>query len=192
MGGLPESITLPTPKLSLTIEFTKYRTMSEELCGIYVFRGKHGECLYVGQSKCFRKRFYGHERDSPFNALIYNVDLYVIHDPYVREIFETVFIDRMKPYYNRAKAFSKVRASQDAIYFDIAALEDEVMMLEDEKSEILDDYAWGVADDCADEDYRPSEALGELMRTTRRIPEIDDEVAELSRKIRRLYRKISS
>lgn len=199
MADSRDSITLPVPQLTSTIAFENFLALDEILCGIYVFRGKFGQCLYVGQTRSFRRRFYSHRRDSYFAPHIVTVDLYVINDPYIREIFETVFIDRMKPYYNRAKAFSKVRAWQDAIYFEIEAMEDDVRSLESELAEILEDASsdsleesLSIDDDYSDHDVYHREALGACMRAIVRIPEIEAEISSLSSEIRQLYKKIST
>lgn len=195
MRGLPESYVFKTPTKTATIPVDGFDRVDDALSGLYVFRGKYSEFLYVGQTKSFRKRFASHLTSSPFSRLIYRADIYRVDDPYMREIFETVFINELRPYYNRAKSFAKGRASHDAVLFEIESLEGERQALEGEKVEILDavdrsdDYI--PEEDYTDYDEALRYMLGEDLRAVERLPEIDAEIRLITQKINLLYRKIS-
>lgn len=195
-----QSYEFKTPTKTATIAVDDFVNIDRTLRGIYVFRGKYGDCLYVGQTKSFRSRFMSHLASSMFSRLIYSADIYRVDDPYTREIFETVFIDELKPYYNRAKSFGKQRARYDAVCFEIESLEGERLALEEERAEILD--AVNRPEDHELRPYDPYEEytdfdeavyaiFGEDLRMTERVPEIDAEISRINGEIRRLNEKVS-
>lgn len=196
-----QSYEFKTPKKTGTIAVDDFANIDRTLRGIYVFRGKYGDCLYVGQTKSFRSRFMSHLATSMFNRHIFSADIYRVDNPYEREIFETVFIDELKPYYNRAKSFARNRAKYDDIHFEIESLEAERLSLEEEKAEILDavdrpaqDSEWFFFDpyeEYTDFDEALSSILGEDLRYSERIPEINAEISRINDEIRRLNEKVS-
>lgn len=80
-----------------------------KLAGIYVFRGKRGKRLYIGQSKNLKQRMYSHfSRSSTLQHItehVYYVEFFVIDDPMEREIYETYMINVWDSKYNTDKKF---------------------------------------------------------------------------------------
>lgn len=183
------------PEISATKHLHDFNTIGNGYRGVYVFRNMYGDCLYVGQSKTLRQRLTTHVRKSPFSAHISSVDLYFLDEGFDREICETVFIDRLKPRYNKDKVFREF-AEDVAITIDkIEELECERTTLSEElwglremlRRDTNEDYFEGEDDYYTDEDELCSQLLGEDLRGIERISEIEDEIPLLSGRINSLY-----
>lgn len=188
------------PSLSFSAKVSDFKDIDQELRGIYVFRGKYGDCLYIGQTKSFRRRLANHLASSPFSRLIHTADLFATEDPLIREIFETIFINEMKPRFNRAKSFNRDRSLHDFYFYEISKLEDDIQTLEEELFDIKDAVDRPIcdlfsydefADIFTDPDEEITHKLGEDLRHVYRIPEIEVEIRRLKTETREIYRKLT-
>jgi excinuclease UvrABC nuclease subunit len=72
--------------------------------GLYFLYDHEGVLLYIGQSKNLRKRIAAKlvkMQEVKSFAVVY------VQDPFDREIYETAFINEMKPSQNKSKVFYK-------------------------------------------------------------------------------------
>src|SRR5690554_618123 len=79
--------------------------------GIYVLYDCNGECLYVGQSTNLAVRLYQHINGMTNTSSIYemidDIKVALCYDDFLREIYETVTINELRPCENREKVFYK-------------------------------------------------------------------------------------
>ena len=86
------------------------------ISGVYFYYDENEKVIYVGKSKCLRERFLQHRQahDVP-GAKYYKYA--VVFDPVDMDIYETYYINRIKPPLNKSKAFYK----QEVDHIEIVA-----------------------------------------------------------------------
>lgn len=76
-----------------------------EVGGVYVFLTHDDKELYIGKTKCFKKRMTSHKFKGCFTRdfihLVTKVRLYEMDDATDRAIYEIYFINKLQPIFNK-------------------------------------------------------------------------------------------
>ncbi|MGP4061814.1 hypothetical protein [Halobacillus sp. H74] len=76
----------------------KVREFKFGIKACYIFYGKYDVPLYVGSTKCIRKRMYQHMNNTSYIDEVEKVEIRITERPNELEMF---FIGKLDPYYNK-------------------------------------------------------------------------------------------
>ncbi|MBW3113504.1 GIY-YIG nuclease family protein [Bacillus sp. MCCB 382] len=193
-------IKIEPPHKTETVAVNNFEGIRENFGGVYVFKDRFNNVLYVGKTRRFKKRLSehlrGYGRSKLFSQHIYTADLYTLREEYDREIYETYMIDRLNPKYNVDKVYRKENEIVADIKEKIDRLEARQFELVEESDEIIEnfnrDYDEESEDDyeCYDEDYLALLRLGEDLRGVERLDAIESEMGRIRAKINYYYGKL--
>lgn len=164
--------------------------------GVYVLRDHNDNVLYVGKSFQLYKRLKDHIAgrgpSEAFCHLIDNIIVYFVADDYEVDIYESYVINLLKPKFNKDKVFYR---KNDNLYDLYRVQYDEVCelidYLTDKRDELKEERrnlspAFDVDDTIVDDMEQSQYLLGELLRLNEKIDELDEKLANLRYKRRRL------
>ncbi|MFE7820579.1 GIY-YIG nuclease family protein [Priestia megaterium] len=194
-------IKITAPEVYATITLKDINSLRESVGGVYVFKDRFGVVLYVGKTMQFRKRLADHRRGDGrsklFVSQIETIDLYNIPDDYEREMYETFFINDLQPKYNIAKVYEELPEVRAGIEEEIDRLEYVLYQLSEEKQSIewsyFDDdeeFEENPEHDSLDDDYFNEMSLGQALRDSERLADIEVEVPRIRAKINDLRKKL--
>jgi len=93
-------------KLSEKLKASDLEKIPPEIGGIYFVYNRKGELIYIGRSKCLRKRlldhFAGRTHTNPFHKEFYEFRYMAVRNKTERKIYELYAINALKPKYNQA------------------------------------------------------------------------------------------
>lgn len=194
-------IKITAPEVYATITLKDINSLRESVGGVYVFKDRFGVVLYVGKTMQFRKRLADHRRGDGrsklFVSQIETIELYNVPDDYEREMYETFFINDLQPKYNIAKVYEELPEVRAGIEEEIDRLEYVLYQLSEEKQSIewsyFDDgeeFEENPEHDSLDDDYFNEMSLGQALRDSERLADIEVEVPRIRAKINDLRKKL--
>jgi predicted GIY-YIG superfamily endonuclease len=193
-------IKIEPPHKTETVFVEKFGGIRKNFGGVYVFKDRFDNVLYVGKTRRFKKRLSehlrGHGRSKIFSQHIFTADLYALAEEYEREIYETYMIDRLKPKYNVDKVYRKEDEITADIKVKIDRLEARQFELTEESDEIIENFSRDRAEEAEDgcgyydEDYLALLRLGEDLRGVERLEAIEAEMARIRSRIKDYYGKL--
>ncbi|MEK4970697.1 GIY-YIG nuclease family protein [Cytobacillus sp. FSL R7-0696] len=161
--------------------------------GIYVLRGKNDKVLYVGKSIRLYKRLTDHTtgrgESQRFSHLIEDITVYFVAEDYEIDIYESFAINFFQPKFNRDKVFYRKVDETIIIEYDEACelLDEKVSernSLKEERKRLTPTF--DVDDTLVDSEERDHYLLGEFLRLTTCIDELDVEIQKLRDKCKKL------
>lgn len=194
------NISIKEPNNFIKITPRQIRAMRSCNAGVYFLLNRFGEIVYIGQSTNLRRRLSEHVngggRSSAFAAHIDSIRIYPFPNGFEREIYETYFIDRHKPFYNIAKKHDRGELSEkeSAIFNEYHRLHDVLIRLDDEEYRIREDFA--PMDDEESDDYYYDEdtkntyELGVHLRGVGRLREVRAKKRRVLSEIKTIRRKM--
>lgn len=193
-------IKIEPPHKTATVPVGEIGGIKGDFGGVYVFKDRFDNVLYVGKTRRFKKRLAEHLRGAGrsklFSQHIFTVDLYKLREDYEREIYETYMIDRLSPKYNIDKVYRKENEIVADIKLEIDRLESRQFELNEEMEEIVRNFGRDYEEDSEDEydyydeDYLALLMLGEDLRGVERLAAIEAEMGRIRAKIRDCYGKL--
>lgn len=82
--------------------------MKTGLCGLYCFKNKQGEIIYIGRADDIHKRLKSHEHlpEECYNE-INSIEYAIVTNKADRDILETLFISQLNPKYNIKQKYNE-------------------------------------------------------------------------------------
>lgn len=176
-----------------------FGSISPSKKGVYYFYDKYDCIIYIGKSKSFRSRFSAHRSGSYFFAHVVKARLFEIESEVDRDIYETYFINKYSPQYNRGKMWSKadLHDYQQELYdleIEIDEIDSEIEMLlsdfEDydgiDVCSCVEDIWEGTDFEAYDDEDRLTYSLGESLHQGIRLEELREDREKLNTRLKHI------